>query len=161
MNNLTKKQLIANRKNAKLGGVKTEPGKNKVKFNALKHGILSNTISKYEEDINQQLLAQLYQEFKPKDFIEEFLTERVALYYLKLYRAGKAENEFLKSCIDPTNSESLKEALNVGFGKKGYQPVVNFEHVHVLQNTYHRYEKSLENRLYKALKILKRHKNSQ
>ena len=38
---VSKKQLEANRKNAQKGGVKSEEGKNVVKYNALKHGLLS------------------------------------------------------------------------------------------------------------------------
>jgi len=42
---MTEKQLIANQSNAKLGGVKTEEGKEKVRLNAVKHGLLSKSLS--------------------------------------------------------------------------------------------------------------------
>ncbi len=44
MSKLSQKQLEANRQNAKLGGVKTEEGKAVSKYNALKHGILSQEV---------------------------------------------------------------------------------------------------------------------
>ena len=47
---ISDKQLEANRKNAKLGGVKTEEGKEVSRLNALKHGLLSEVILLPEED---------------------------------------------------------------------------------------------------------------
>ncbi len=41
---VSKKQLKANRENAKKGGVKTEEGKAITKYNALKHGLLAKEI---------------------------------------------------------------------------------------------------------------------
>lgn len=45
---ISEKQLEANRKNAKKGGVKTSKSKEISKYNALKHGILSNVITEYD-----------------------------------------------------------------------------------------------------------------
>lgn len=83
------KQLAANRENGKLGGVKTERGKSIVRFNARKHGILSNLISDYEKGIYDHYLDQLFEELQPATSLEEILVERIALYYLRLYRSGK------------------------------------------------------------------------
>jgi hypothetical protein len=41
---VSQKQLEANKKNAQKGGVKTSKGKAIVKFNALKHGLLSKEV---------------------------------------------------------------------------------------------------------------------
>ena len=38
---VTEKQLIANRENGKLGGVKTEAGKQVTRLNAVTHGLLT------------------------------------------------------------------------------------------------------------------------
>ena len=40
----TEKQVKANRENAKKGGVKTPEGKAVVRYNALKHGLLSKEV---------------------------------------------------------------------------------------------------------------------
>ena len=50
MNEVSQKQLVANQKNAKLGGVKTEEGKAISKYNALKHGLLSKEVLLDGED---------------------------------------------------------------------------------------------------------------
>jgi len=66
----TKKQLIANRKNAQKGGVKTQEGKELVKFNALKHGILLQAVTEYEqpiyEDIQDRLINILLNDNTPE-----------------------------------------------------------------------------------------------
>ena len=41
---VSQKQLEANRKNAQKGGVKTTEGKAIIKFNALKHGLLTKEV---------------------------------------------------------------------------------------------------------------------
>jgi len=48
MGEISNKQLEANRNNAKLGGVKTEAGKQKTKYNAVKHNLLTNLLSEKE-----------------------------------------------------------------------------------------------------------------
>ena len=44
MSEISQKQLEANRENAKLGGVKTEEGKAVSRYNAVKHGLLSDKV---------------------------------------------------------------------------------------------------------------------
>jgi len=51
----TQQQIEANRQNAKLGGVKTEEGKEISKYNALKHGLLSKEVL-LEKRTNEALL---------------------------------------------------------------------------------------------------------
>ena len=50
MSEISQKQLEANRENAKLGGVKTEEGKAVSKYNAIKHGLLSEEVLLDGED---------------------------------------------------------------------------------------------------------------
>jgi len=151
-NDISPKQHAANKENAKLGGVKTERGKAIVRFNARKHGILSNLISEYEKDIYHHYLDQLFQELRPVTSLEEILVERIAIYYLRLFRAGKAEKEYVMSCLDPTEDGITLTPL----GRIGYKPVVQREHIEHLGRVYHRYESSIENRLYKAMHELER-----
>src|ERR1700745_4195870 len=95
------KQLSANQNNAKLGGVKTEPGKAISKYNAQKHAILRQTITEYEGDFYRDLIADLEDTYKPVGRMELMLVERIALHYIKLHRVQKAETEFIKSVLDP------------------------------------------------------------
>jgi hypothetical protein len=151
-NDTSPKQRAANTENAKLGGVKTERGKAVVRFNARKHGILANLISDYEKGLYDHYLDQLFEELQPATTLEEMLVERIALFYLRLYRAGKAEKEFVMSCLDPDDD-------GLGFtplGKQGYKPIVQPEHIERLGTVYHRYETNIENRLYRAMHELER-----
>ncbi|MEI8229738.1 MAG: hypothetical protein WCG83_01210 [Candidatus Peregrinibacteria bacterium] len=151
-NDPTSKRIEANRENAKLGGVKSEEGKMKVRFNARKHGILSRIISDYEEDIYQQYLDQLFEEYEPVTSLEEILVERIALSYLRLFRSGKAENEYLRSRLEPSTLEKVGDGLS----DDGYLPILKFGNIERLMGVYLRYETSIENRLYKALHELER-----
>ena len=83
---VTNKQLEANRRNCKLGGVKTKEGKGVIRFNARKHGILSELIARDEEGSYKVYIEQLYSELQPGNIIEEMLVERMAVHYMKLKR---------------------------------------------------------------------------
>ena len=97
MDQISEKQLIANRENAKLGGVKTESGKDVAKFNALKHGILSKstiiTTGDGEEDIEmfEAITDRLVQDFQPVGLAEEILIDRMVSSYWRLQRVMRAE----------------------------------------------------------------------
>ena len=91
------KQLRANRKNAKKStGPKTPEGKATVRFNALKHGLLSNfkVIPGIEEqeDWNTHL-DRTISDFQPQGYMEKILTERIALLTWKLNRIVRYEEK--------------------------------------------------------------------
>ena len=153
-NDTSPKQRTANERNAKLGGVKTERGKAIVRFNARKHGILSSLISDYEKGIYDHYLNQLFEELQPATSLEEILVERIALYYLRLYRAGKAEKEYILTRLDPTDFESIGDMDSLS--SKGYKATLKYEHIERLYVVYSRYETGIENRLYKAMHELER-----
>lgn len=139
--------MIANKANALKSGVKTDKGKSKIRFNARKHGILGKLITDYEENIYQFYLDQVFEEYEPKTFIEEMLVERIALSYLRLFRAGKAEQEFITYKLN-------FETLNLGLGGKECQ--INDSAIEYLYKIYMRYENRIENRMYKAIHELER-----
>ncbi|MFC1934331.1 hypothetical protein ACFLXX_04240 [Chloroflexota bacterium] len=89
----TAKQLIANRENAKKGGVKTEKGKSISRFNAVKHGIFTNVIiaDMEESDVLNQLRGRVFDEFKPKGVIEETLVDRIVVCIWRLRRCAIAD----------------------------------------------------------------------
>jgi hypothetical protein len=149
---VSERQIAANRENATLGGPKTEEGKAIVRFNARKHGILSKLLTKYEEEIYEQYLDQLFEEYQPASFMEEMLVERIAVYYLRLYRSGKAENEYLQSKLQPSTMARLFRDMEDG----GYKPVLKYDDMESLGNIYLRYDTWSENRLYKAAHELER-----
>lgn len=151
---ISKKQLLANQSNAQLGGVKTDDGKQKIRFNALKHGIWGKLISEYESDLYQDLLADLIDELQPKGIIQNMMVERIAVAYLRMYRLAKAENEFIQSTLNPSNPD-----ISLKFNDDGYDPKIDKQAVNAMFDIYARYETTIENHFYRALKELQSYKN--
>ena len=147
---ITKKQLKANRKNCKLGGVKTHKGKNMVRFNARKHGILSELIGRDEEGAYKVYIEQLYSELQPNNIIEEMLVERIAVHYMKLKRLMSAESEYIDyvSNIEEFGFDTTLSASD--------KPSISTDNFEKLVSLYQRYEVSTENRLFKAIDELKK-----
>ncbi|HUD03114.1 MAG TPA: hypothetical protein VMR46_03860 [Candidatus Paceibacterota bacterium] len=162
MTDTSQAQIDANRENGKKGGVKTEGGKEISKYNALKHGILKEVVSDYEQDFYTSISEYLEEQFQPIGALERILVDRIGVYYLKLYRAAKAENEYMRSTLNPRRVHIEDPFANFGMTGKaivdneGYTPIVGLEAVAKLSDTYLRYETTIENRLYKALHELQR-----
>jgi hypothetical protein len=95
---VTPKKLEANRKNSlKSTGPSTKEGKEKSRFNALKHGILAKEAIIRDGDGKepgngiQEVLSSLIDDYKPRGAIEHMLVERIAQAYWRLHRAQRAE----------------------------------------------------------------------
>jgi len=103
---ISKKQLEANRKNSKKGGVKTEAGKEVVKFNAVKHGLLAKevivTVGDGAEDPVEflSLWDSLKQQLKPKGTLEDLLLEKIACFFWRLRRAYRYEVGLIRQNLD-------------------------------------------------------------
>ena len=154
----TEKQQQANNLNAQQStGPKTDEGKATSKYNALKHGIFQEVITDYEADFHEALIERLNDEFQPQGILEKILVDRIGGYYLKLFRAAKAENEFMRSTLNPRRIKNMLDLDSLDqVVSEGYTPTVNQEAVSKLSDTYLRYETTVENRLYKALHELQR-----
>ncbi|NQY74198.1 MAG: hypothetical protein HRT90_05480 [Candidatus Margulisbacteria bacterium] len=150
MGNVTHKQLTANRRNARQGGIKTVEGKQKIRFNARKHGILANILANYENEFHQNYVDHLFDEFKPQNTLEELLVERIAIHYLKLFRLSKAEGEHIRFSL----KEKVLDFSDSMFDDEDKMSLSNNQ-FETLLNLYQRYETTTENRLYRALKELK------
>ena len=161
MSETSQKQIEANRENGKSGGVKTDEGKAVSKYNALKHGILKEVVSDYEQSFYEDITERLDDHFSPVGVLEKMLVDRIGNYYLKLYRVAKAEKEYMKATLDPRkvvirDTMPLMEFTETIVENEGYTPKVGQEAVEKLSDTYLRYEVAIENRLYKALHELQR-----
>lgn len=106
MTTISKKQLEANRKNAPKGGVKTPEGKEIVKYNALKHGLLAKEAvitvgdgTENPEEFNA-LLEDLKTQLKPEGVLEETLTEKITAAYWRLRRAYRYEVGLIRKELD-------------------------------------------------------------
>ncbi len=158
---INNKQLIANQENAKLGGVKTEEGKAISRFNALDHGVLRQTLTVYEKDFYLEIYADLVKQYNPSTIFEKILIERITIYYLKLFRVQREEQEYMKATIDPrvvkTTGFPIPDlGLRDEVINEGYIPQIRDENIQKLADIYNRYEITLENRMYKAFHELER-----
>ena len=158
---ISQKQLKANRENGKRGGVKTDDGKAISKYNAVKHGILKEMVSEYEMSFYEDITERIDTQFQPVGILEKIIVDRIGVYYLKLYRVAKSENEYMKSILNPriVSTKDLVQIMPLTetvIESKGYIPIIPHEAVEKLSDTYLRYEISIENRLYKAIYELQR-----
>jgi hypothetical protein len=103
---ISKKQLEANRKNAQKGGVKTPEGKDIVKYNALKHGLLAKEIvipigdGTEDPNVFGALLADLRGQLSPEGTLEEMLVEKIAVAYWRMRRAYEYEAGLIRDKLD-------------------------------------------------------------
>ena len=90
----SEKKKEANRRNAlKSTGPRTPEGKNAVRLNALKHGLLSQEVLLPEEDAEalRELEAGLRAELQPVGLLENILVDRIIADYWKLRRVNQVE----------------------------------------------------------------------
>lgn len=111
---ITIKRDRANKQNArKSTGPRSERGKEIVKRNAVKHGILSREVviktGEGKEDVAEfdQILSRLYSELKPKGIVEEMCIDNIASKYWRLRRVLRRENGAIQSQLDNFEFEEL------------------------------------------------------
>ncbi len=94
-------KLAANRRNGqKSKGPKTEEGKSRSRWNAVKHGVLSQRLVVLNENDGQTytlLLENLQRDLNPGNALEEILVEKIAMAYWRLHIAYGYEAEFAHS----------------------------------------------------------------
>ena len=96
----SEKKIAANRKNAREStGPRTRKGKDTVRWNALKQGLLAKTIIIENGDTSEvgrafrQLLDNLIQDLHPVGTLEHMYVERIAVAYWRILRAFRCETE--------------------------------------------------------------------
>lgn len=122
---VSKKQLQANSKNAKKGGVKTAEGKAIVKYNALKHGLLAKEAvittgegAENPEEFNA-LLGDIRTQLAPAGTLEEMLVEKIAVAYWRLRRAYRYEVGLIRSELDNATDDYYSgETSSSGYKKQ-------------------------------------------
>jgi len=94
-------KLAANRRNGqKSKGPNTEEGKSRSRWNALKHGVLSQRLVVLNDNDGQTytlLLENLQRDLNPGNALEEILVEKIAMAYWRLHIAYGYEAEFARS----------------------------------------------------------------
>ena len=91
------------------------------------------------------------------------MIERITVYYLKLFRVQRAEQEYMKSILDPREVRTvggIPTLSDLGIKdeiiNEGYMPQIRDENIQKLADVYSRYEITIENRMYKAFHELER-----
>lgn len=155
MSEISQKQLEANRENAKLGGVKTEEGRAVSKYNALKHGLLSQEVLLDDDDENSliELGKRIRGELKPMGEMELLLADRILANMWRLRRLLKVET----TTMEWQRQYELREALHFDTPKdqierKAVREMIANEYTEVLL----RYETAIERGIYRALHELQR-----
>lgn len=146
-------QLLANRENAKKGGVKTDTGKAIVRLNALQHGLLCRDVLLPGEnrDALNELRERFIAEFQPEGEVELMLVERMVSSYWRLGRALVIETGYLRTQLESYepgakihHTQACGRLVNVTLG--GSNRWLNLL----------RYETAIERQFYKALHELER-----
>ena len=151
MSDISDKQHEANKQNALSGGVKTDEGKAISRYNAVRHGILRETVTEYEKIDHERIFNEFADFYKPENLVEEILVERLTVAYIKMARVSRAESELMKSALDPTIGYG--DGITV-YEKLGYQAVLASDKVTLLSDVYSRYETAVEKRFYRAMNTL-------
>jgi len=104
----TEKQIEANKENALKGGVKTDEGKAVSRFNAVKHGLTSVVLSKYDDEVDVEVLEQELRSFlNPQNAIENIVFERILENYIRMKRTSKIERNYLNSLLNPPSTKKV------------------------------------------------------
>jgi hypothetical protein len=132
-------------------------GKAISRFNALKHGILRESVTDYEKSDYKLIYDELVQEFSPNTTTGFMLIDMLTSDYVKLIRINKAEAEFFSSRINPHIEKKMYEKIlddmNMVTVREGSIPKIIPDDVAKL-DLYSRYETSVRNRIVKYLGLL-------
>ncbi len=150
------KQTLANRRNGRLGGVKTPQGKAVSRLNARTHGILSSALTVHDHRQLRLTLAQFFEELQPVGTVETALVEKVALTYLRLQRCAAAEAEYHHACLMPDLRRHDDEAPVLKPNALGTYSDFKPRHFEKIVMLVSRYDASLTSQFLKLLHELER-----
>lgn len=151
----SKKQVKANRENAKRGGVKTPEGKEISKMNALKHGLLSKEVLLEGEDEMSltELGKSIRKEVQPKGEMERVLTERIISNVWRLRRVLEVERTIMEFEKDfELNSRTHFDEPDRQVKRRAVKQMLVNDDIEKIT----RYETKIEKGIYKALHELQR-----
>ena len=159
---LSKAKLEANQSNAKAstGPVNTVS----TRYNAVKHGLLSQGVTEFDDLDYHSLLSSVKESLKPVGPIETALSEHICLCLVRLKRAHGLEARFITGELNPpiTKKEGgLDIDLDEFTGKMvvidpGIPAPLKPAALDSLTGKFQRYETAIENKLYRALHELER-----
>jgi hypothetical protein len=169
---MTGKQLRANKQNALKGGVKTQRGKQIVRFNALKHGVFISLLTSDEISSAEEMRIQLIEEYQPQTQMEVMLIQAIVVNHTRWQRAILAEREFFREATDPvTVTEHIIARMKSSEGSLypfpgqeekntpknlGHRAFIDSGQISTLDSTYARYVTTCERQFYRALREFQR-----
>lgn len=146
------------------GGVKTEEGKAISKYNAQRHAILRESVAEHEKVDYEDIFNQLSQDLAPKNYLEEKIIEILAINLIRLQRITKAEAEVMKEAKSPTAIPEIPGIRDYGMPDmkpyKSYEAPISIKIAQRLE-LFSRYQIAAENRIYRAVMMLKQLKYDQ
>ncbi len=153
--NISNKQLEANRENSKKGGVKTNEGKEVIKYNAVKHGLLSNELLIERNDKNKfgDFQNGLVAELKPKTDLEYFLADRIITCAWRLKTVLKIENNIIS--WEKNKDDEFVLGDDKQLKRKLMMNIVENDNLERMN----RYETSIERKFYRAINEYRALKN--
>lgn len=150
MSEVSEKQVEANHRNGFKGGVKTEEGKEKVRLNALKHGLLSKEVCLESE--SRESLEELFQgmslALKPEGQLEAVLADRIVTGMWRLRRVLIVE----KNMLELRGDELMITLSEENVQRKKVRDMLQDQLFERLM----RYETTIERGIYRALHELQR-----
>lgn len=168
-NESSARRTESNRKNAQRS---TGPrNTSSSRYNAVKHGLLSEGITELDDqDEYAQMKSLLQEDSNPQGMMETFLTGRIALCMVRLKRAACFEAEYLTDCLNPRQVDSkvirqseysqmreeMQDEVETTVIDPGLPARVAPDTVEKLASLYQRYETAIENRLIRLSNQLER-----
>src|SRR5262249_20064080 len=119
-------------------------GKAVSRYNAQKHAILRETVTPYEKADAAAIFNDLVDDLKPVGRFQELLVEMIAANVVRLQRIAKTENDLIQSATDrgiTLKPRAYEAQIDHTAGEKSL--------------LYSRYQTASENRIYRALAVLK------
>ena len=118
---VSKKQLAANRKNArKSTGPKTKAGKEIASRNSIKHGLYARSLLLNSPNVKENptkydtLLDSLSRDLQPRGAFEEFLVNKIANCIWRSQRAIMAESAHIVRQLDDVETNISRRSEGVG-----------------------------------------------
>jgi hypothetical protein len=151
---ISQKQLEANRRNAKSGGVKTEEGKEIIKHNALKHGILAEEVFLIgeEKDDFKKLEDGFRKSLKPKGELENIFVDRIISNIWRLKRCLKVEKNVMEF---EANNENEIRMFDMTPNQAERESISSMMRNNLVDRIL-RYETTIERSIFKSLHELER-----
>lgn len=151
------KKKKTSQENGKKGGVKTEEGKAVSSQNAIKHGVLSNSLSEYDKLSSIALYKRLAVEFEVETTSQRMLLEQLVLCYIKLARYSRFESEIMNEAVSTIDNPNH---LKLDWGDEKVTPedakaLIDEQTFKRMELVLTRYEPQLINRLMGLIRVLK------